>query len=83
MDQWQPLENDPGTKLGADERSFGPANRRVLDDWLDAIANNREPACSGRNAMKSIEMVMAVYQSALSGARVTIPLKDRKHPLAA
>jgi hypothetical protein len=28
-----------------------------------------------------LEMVMSVYASHLSGARVTLPLKERKHPL--
>jgi len=79
--QWQPLESDPGPKLTAEERGFGPANRRVVDDWLEAIKNNREPVCSGHNAMKSIEMIMAVYQAALAGGRVPFPLKDRQHPL--
>jgi predicted dehydrogenase len=80
-DQWQRLESDPGAKLTADERGFGPANRRVVDDWLNAIAGNREPVCSGRNAMKAIEMIMAVYHAALSSSRVALPLKDRQHPL--
>ena len=79
-DQWQLL---PGTAVSAEARGFEAANRRVVDDWLEAIANHREPACSGRNAMKSIEMIMAVYQAALSGGRVALPLADRKHPLGA
>jgi hypothetical protein len=33
--------------------------------------------------MKSIEMIMAVYQAALAGARVALPLKERGHPLGA
>jgi hypothetical protein len=66
-DQWQRLESDPGSKFSTEELGFGPANRRVVDDWLDAIAKNREPVCSGRNAMKAIELIMAVYQAALSG----------------
>jgi hypothetical protein len=32
--------------------------------------------------MKAVEMVMAVYQSALDHARVALPLKNRAHPLA-
>lgn len=80
-DQWQRFEGDPAG-LTADERGFGPANRRVVDDWLDAIAKNREPTCSGRHATKSLEMIMAVYQAALNGARMPLPLKDRQHPLA-
>jgi predicted dehydrogenase len=80
-DQWRPLPNDPGLKLSAAERGFGAANRRVVDDWLEAIQRKREPACSGRAAMKSLEMVMAVYHAALTGSRVPLPLTDRRHPL--
>ncbi|HEU0008522.1 MAG TPA: Gfo/Idh/MocA family oxidoreductase [Verrucomicrobiae bacterium] len=82
-DEWTRWDGDPGAKLSAEERGFGPANRRVVENWLAAIEQNREPACSGRAAMKSIEMIMAVYHAALSGARVTLPLKERRHPLAA
>jgi hypothetical protein len=39
--------------------------------------------CSGRNAMKSLEMIMAVYHAALSGSRAKLPLTDRTHPLEA
>lgn len=76
-DQWQPLDETPGSG-GA----FSSANRRIVDDWLDAIRSDREPAASGRNAAAAVEMVMAVYQAALSGARVSMPLADRMHPLA-
>lgn len=80
-DQWQRLESDPGLRLSANDRGVEPANRRVVDDWLEAIAKNRQPTCSGRDAMKSLEMIMAVYHSALTGTRVTLPLTERKHPL--
>lgn len=80
-DQWQRFDGDP-TSVTAAGRGFGPANRRLVDDWLDAIAKKREPVCSGQHAMKSLEMIMAVYHAALSGARVAFPLKDRTHPLA-
>jgi predicted dehydrogenase len=80
-DRWERWEGDPGAKLSAEERGFGPANRRVVDDWIDAIARKREPECSGANATKSLEMVMAVYHAALSGKRVALPLSKRTHPL--
>jgi predicted dehydrogenase len=54
----------------------------VVDDWLAAIRDDREPACSGEAATRSLEMIMAVYQSALSGGRATFPLTQRAHPLA-
>jgi predicted dehydrogenase len=81
-DQWRRWENDPFLNATAAERGSGPANRRLVDDWLDAIEKNRDPVCSGRNAMKALEMVMAVYQAALSASRVRLPLAERKHPLA-
>ena len=81
-DQWQRFEGDAAS-VPAAGRGFGPANRRLVEDWLDAIAKNREPVSSGQHAMKSLEMIMAVYHAALSGARVAFPLKDRTHPLAA
>ena len=81
-EQWRPWENDPGVNATAIERGSGLANRRLVDDWLEAIEKSREPGCSGRNAMKALELVMAVYQAALFGTRVAIPLIERKHPLA-
>jgi predicted dehydrogenase len=81
-DQWRPLPGDPGRNSSAADRSFGPANRRVVDDWLEAIREDREPACSGRKAMEALEMVMAIYQAALTGKRIPLPLSERRHPLA-
>ena len=65
----------------APERSTARANRRVVEDWLAAIRDDREPACGGRNAAKALEMVMAVYHAALGGCRVPLPLANRAHPL--
>ena len=81
-DQWHRFEGDP-PNVPAAERGFGAANRRLVDDWIEAIEKKREPVCSGLNAAKSLEMVMAVYHAALSGTRVTLPLKERSHPLGA
>jgi predicted dehydrogenase len=80
-DRWLPLKDDPTMSFTSEQRGFGPANRRVVDDWLEAIRTKREPACSGRDAMRALEMVMAVYQAGLSGRRVLLPLTDRSHPL--
>lgn len=80
-DQWGPLRDDPSLSLTAEERAFGLANRRVVNDWLDAIRTKREPICSGRAAMRALEMVMAVYHAGLSGRRVPLPLTERRHPL--
>src|SRR5258706_3639036 len=80
-EKWERLPGDPTLNATEDQKSAVVANRRVVDDWIDAIQKNREPICSGIAATAAIEMVMAVYQAAISGRRVEFPLTDRRHPL--
>jgi predicted dehydrogenase len=63
-------------------RDTNEANRALVADLLEAIEQDREPKASGRQARWTIEMVMALYESQLSGGRVHFPLKNRDHPLA-
>jgi predicted dehydrogenase len=74
-DTWEPLE----AKLiqAPPEHNAGP-----VGDWLDAVAKDREPECSGRNGAWAVEMVCAVYHAALSKREITFPVKERTHPLA-
>jgi predicted dehydrogenase len=74
-EQWEPFD---ATVVKPPSLNSGP-----VGDWLDAIANHREPVCSGRNGAWAVEMVMGVYRAALTGARITFPLAERGHPLAA
>jgi predicted dehydrogenase len=79
--EWRPLDKDPTLGLSASERSVTHANQRVVDDWLAAIAGNRDPVCSGYAGMKALEMAMAVFAAGLARQRVELPLKNRRHPL--
>ena len=79
---WDRLPGDPTLDATEEQKSSAIANRRLVDDWLDAIRNDREPICSGKAATAAIEMVMGVYQSAIGGEKVRFPLSDRRHPLA-
>ncbi len=79
---WEKMTSAPAENLPAAQGGFLEANGRVVDDWIAAIEQEREPACSGHNAMKAIEMAMAVYHAALTGRRVALPLAERVHPLA-
>jgi predicted dehydrogenase len=81
-DVWERMKDDPTLNATAAERSAEAANKRVAGDWLEAIEKNRQPACSGHAAMKSLEMVMAVCEAGLSGQRAALPLTNRAHPLA-
>src|SRR5204862_3967527 len=79
--EWVPVEDDPIHGLGEAQMSVAAANKRVTDDWLEAIAQKREPVCSGYAGMKALEMAMAVFVAGLSRHRVEFPLKQREHPL--
>jgi len=57
------------------------ANRIVVADWLAAITEDREPKCSGRRAMKSLEMIHGVWQAGATMKRAYFPLANRLHPL--
>ena len=74
-DSWEPL--DPTLLQAPPEPNSGPVN-----DWLEAIAGNRKPECSGRNGAWAVEMVNAVYASALGKMEVRFPLQQRTHALA-
>lgn len=74
VDTWKPL--DPSLVGSPPDHQAGP-----VGDWLDAVRKGTEPECGARNAAWAVEMVMAVYASSLSGARVRVPLPERWHPL--
>jgi UDP-N-acetyl-2-amino-2-deoxyglucuronate dehydrogenase len=48
------------------------AHRQQLEDFVAAIREHRAPAVDGREACKALAIVLSVYQSADSGAPVTL-----------
>ncbi len=48
-------------------------HRRILEDFLRAIRENREPICSGKQGRESVAIVEALYES----ARTRRPAKPR------
>ncbi|MGV3754708.1 MAG: Gfo/Idh/MocA family protein [Verrucomicrobiota bacterium] len=78
---WEPVPGDPTTGVPESQRNTTAGNRQLLDSLIAAARSGGEPACSGYDGMKAVEMVMAVYQAALKKERVPLPLKDRAHPL--
>ena len=57
------------------------ATTLAVTDLIDAIEHDREPVCSVRDGVKALEMVLAPYASQITGARVALPMRDRRHPL--
>ena len=73
---------DPASEVTFEGLSgYDSSHRRVVRDWLHAIAENREPLGSAERAMKAIEMAHGVFQAGITGQRVEFPLVQRSHPL--
>jgi len=58
------------------------ANVAIVRDVLKAREEGREPINSGRDGRWALEMILGVYESHLSGKKVSLPLINREHPLA-
>jgi UDP-N-acetyl-2-amino-2-deoxyglucuronate dehydrogenase len=49
---------------------YGQSHKLVIDQMIDAIVNDGEPATNGAEARRSLALVEAIYQSSRSGAAV-------------
>lgn len=81
--EWQDVSSagigqpEPITDPQADHRHL-----LAIDDLLDAIENSRQPKCSIYDGIGATEMIMAVFESQRLREPVTLPLKNRRHPLS-
>jgi predicted dehydrogenase len=78
-DSWVPFPGVPSSATTSQDE----ANAWLAEDWLSSIraGGSKQPSCSGWNAMKAMEMVIAVFHAGLQRGRVALPLTDRSHPL--
>jgi predicted dehydrogenase len=76
---WEALPGAPAEVPSSNPRAARYAP--IVDDLLLAIEEDREPKVSLGDGLASLEMLQAVYESHLRGARVPFPLKNRAHPL--
>ncbi len=54
----------------------------VIQDFVDAIIEDREPMVSGQDGLETLELVMAIYKSAQEGQEVALPLPEDWMPRA-
>ena len=74
-------------QLKADEWMFRPAgavgtsptehfityHELQLQDFVDAIRENREPAVTAEEGRKAVEIIMAIYESGRTGQPIKFP----------
>ncbi len=55
---------------------YGSGHARLYGDFLDAIAEGREPLVDTYAGMAALELVLAIYKSQKEGRIVRLPLED-------
>ncbi|MBD2844305.1 Gfo/Idh/MocA family oxidoreductase [Paenibacillus sp. IB182496] len=66
----QPVVGDAGTP-GADPRSIAlEGHQALVEDLIEAITVDREPLINGEEARKAVAVIMAIYESSLTGKEV-------------
>ncbi len=89
---WSPGQSGkkwlPVTSAGVDkpeplkDTGLHGGNVLAVNDLLDAIEKDRQPAANIQEACTSTEMIVAVFASQRAGGPVPLPLKERENPLA-
>jgi len=51
-------------------------HRRQFQEIITAFKNNMEPSVNGVEGIKALEVILAIYKSAYTGNRVSLPLAD-------
>jgi predicted dehydrogenase len=74
---WKPLPDLPLREAWKAE----DAARTIVESLMRSVETGEPSAVDGDEALRTLEMVHAVYPSHLQGTRVPFPLKDRRHPL--
>jgi predicted dehydrogenase len=49
-----------------------PYHAMQIQDFIEAIRDDREPAVTGREAVKSLEIIQAIYESSRTGETVEL-----------
>ena len=80
--RWEKIDLTVGRDTHVSATGLKLANMRMVEDLLQAMEQDRQPACSVYDGRWSIEMIVSIYESQRTGARVELPLKDRRHPLS-
>ncbi|MBM4048289.1 MAG: Gfo/Idh/MocA family oxidoreductase [Planctomycetes bacterium] len=50
-------------------------HRKQIEDFIEAVEQNRRPLVDGPEGRKAVEIICAIYKAAQTGKRVNLPLK--------
>jgi len=76
---WQPITTESNELISP--WHLKPAYVRMVQEMIDCIEEDREHYSSGKEGRAALELIMAIYESQRTGARVKLPLINRINPL--
>jgi len=77
--EWQPITTERDELIMPPH--FRLAYARMVQEMIDCIEEDREHYSNGKEGRAALELIMAVYESQRTGARVKLPLDVRVNPL--
>ncbi len=72
----------PGKPEPLDDGGLHMGNVLIVKDLLRAIESDGQPRGSMYDGRAALEMILAVYESHRQNGPVTLPLKERRHPVS-
>jgi UDP-N-acetyl-2-amino-2-deoxyglucuronate dehydrogenase len=72
---WEPTDPTKRIDLGQfeeDTREYY-GHKHIIEDMVDAVANDRPPSVDGREGKRVLELICAVYDSARQGREIELP----------
>ena len=78
IDRWMFADGQEDMAAYAEQPQnvYGNGHTRLYRDFLDAIAEGREPLVDTYAGMAALELVLAIYKSQKEGCVVRLPLED-------
>jgi UDP-N-acetyl-2-amino-2-deoxyglucuronate dehydrogenase len=80
IEAWRFSGDDEATVLADQDKEppnvYGFGHADIIRDFMDAITEDREPAISGEEGRKSLEIILAIYHSVKYKKEITFPLKE-------
>ncbi|MCE5286208.1 MAG: Gfo/Idh/MocA family oxidoreductase [Pelosinus sp.] len=55
---------------------YGFGHKNLIEDFMEAIANNREPAINAEEGRKALEIILAIYHSVKYKKEIKLPLRE-------
>jgi len=74
---FQPGESTPPINVSSPVVADVSGHRSVIEDFIQAIADDRPPGCDGREGIRSVALVEAIYDSARRGVAVEMSSFNR------